>query len=52
MKVVYDIDVTSGKDKYIQNVLRVFEALGESSRPIAYLINSMPIGKLIILSGR
>lgn len=45
MKVVYNIDVESGKDTYIQNVMRVFEVLSEASRPIACLIDSMPIGK-------
>ncbi|KLO17676.1 cytochrome P450 [Schizopora paradoxa] len=43
MKVVYNIDVESGNDRCIQNVLRVFEVLSEASRPIAHLIDSMPI---------
>jgi len=47
MKVVYNIDVESGKDKYIQNILEVFEVLSEASRPISYLIDSIPIVKHI-----
>ena len=50
MKVVYSIDVESGNDRCIQNVLRVFEVLSEASRPIAHLIDSMPIGKSDVTS--
>ena len=47
MEVVYSIGLDSVEDVHIQNIIKVLRVLSEASRPIAYLIDSIPIGKHI-----
>lgn len=49
MKVLYGIDVESVQNEHIQNILEVLRVLSEATRPIAFLVDSMPIGQKISL---
>ena len=44
MKVVYDIHVESREDEYVGNLHAAMQLLSEATRPIAYLIESLPLG--------
>ncbi|KLO17677.1 cytochrome P450 [Schizopora paradoxa] len=43
MQVIYNIRLDSVEDVHIQNIIKVLKVLSEASRPIAYLIDSIPI---------
>ncbi|KLO17646.1 cytochrome P450 [Schizopora paradoxa] len=43
MKVVYDIHVESREDEFVGNLHAAMQLLSEATRPIAYLIESLPL---------
>lgn len=43
MQVLYSIELESVEDVHIQNIIKVLKVLSEASRPIAYLIDSIPL---------